>query len=112
MPKFLVKLRRLLLPWSRKVNLEKANPGDLQEELVGEYSHVRFYDRATIRRKVRLAGFEIFDEEGIGFSLPSGLLRKFRHRSSILSLSRWVNNSFPGLSGSLLLGVQIKSDHA
>lgn len=105
-PKMAVKLRRFLFPFSREVTLEGVRPGELQEELVGEYSHVRFYDREAVRQRLRRVGFNLRSETGISIKIPGGYGRFLRKIPGWMLLTDPINTVLPSLSASLLMEVE------
>jgi ubiquinone/menaquinone biosynthesis C-methylase UbiE len=102
--KFLIRLRRLLLPKARRLQLETAVPGQLVPELIGVRSHIRFYDLASLSALLSRHGFTVLQAEGIGFDWGMERGRNWIRRHKIpfalfLRLGKW----FPAIGDGVLV---------
>lgn len=102
--KFLIRLRRLLLPRARKLQLETAVPGQLVPELIGIRSHIRFYDLASLCALLSRHGFTVLQAEGIGFDWGMERGRNWIRRHKLpftlfLRLGKW----FPAIGDGVLV---------
>ncbi len=102
--KFLIRLRRLLLPGARKLQLETAVPGQLVPELIGIRSHIRFYDLDSLCALLLRHGFTILQAEGIGFDWGMERARNWIRRHKLpFALFLWLGKWFPALGDGVLV---------
>jgi hypothetical protein len=98
-----IRLRRLLFPQSRLVQLEKAQPGQLAPELIGQQGHIRFYSLRAVRRLLEQGGFRVLRADGIGLSLRGRMNELFRRNGLLFGLSTAVGRLFPSISTGVLV---------
>jgi ubiquinone/menaquinone biosynthesis C-methylase UbiE len=102
--KLLLRLRRLLWPKARQLQLERVSPGQLVPELIGVQSHIRFYDFAALRALLERHHFTVLQAEGVGFSWRQEKVRNWIRRNKLLfglflQLGKW----FPAVGDGVLV---------
>ena len=98
-----IRLRRLLFPRSRILQLEKARPGQLVPELIGRQSHIRFYSLQAMKQLLVRNGFRVLCAEGIGLSSRGSMRELFRRNSLLFGLSTVLGQLLPGVSDGVLV---------
>jgi SAM-dependent methyltransferase len=99
--RFLLRLRRLLRPNARRLQLERVKPGHLVPELIGRQSHIRFYTLSAVRALLERNSFHVLHAEGIGMSLRGQFAGLFRRHPLLFGLSTAVGRILPGLGDSV-----------
>jgi SAM-dependent methyltransferase len=102
----LIRLRRLLRPHARPLQLERVEAGRLVPELLGRQNHVRFYDWPAVEALLARAGLRLLRVEGIGFGLPRPLRDGVRRSAPLFALSRAVGRRSPAWADGLLVLVE------
>jgi SAM-dependent methyltransferase len=92
--RLLLRLRRLVRPRSKLLQLERTQAGALVPELIGKQSHVRLLKRN---------GFRALRAEGIGMSLRGPLASWFRRCSFLLGLGTDLGFLFPSVGDGVLV---------
>lgn len=106
--RFLMRIRRLLRPSARQLQLERVQPGQLVPELIGVQSHIRFYSLAALRDLLERNGFAVETAEGIGFSMRGRISKIVRRHRWLFGLATAVARIFPGMGdGVLILGRKV-----
>jgi ubiquinone/menaquinone biosynthesis C-methylase UbiE len=98
-----IRLRRLLSPRSRLLQLEKAQPGQLVPDLIGQQGHIRFYSLRAVRDLLERNGFRVLRAEGIGLSLRGRMNQLFRHNALLFGLSTAVGWLLPSMGSGVLV---------
>jgi ubiquinone/menaquinone biosynthesis C-methylase UbiE len=101
--RFAIRLRRFLLPRSRLLQLEKAQPGQLVTELIGQQSHIRFYSLQAVEHLLERNRFRVLRAEGVGLSLRGRANRLFRRSGLLFGLSIAVGRLFPAITTGVLV---------
>lgn len=101
--RLLLRLRRLLHPDARQLQLERAEPGRLVPELIGRQSHVRFYSLRSVLDLLECNGFRVLRAEGIGLSLRGPLAGLFRRNRLLLGLGTLLGRLLPGIGDGVLV---------
>ena len=104
----LMRVRRLLRPKSRMLQLEKVAAGKLVPELIGIQSHIRFYSLASVRDLLERNGFEMVEAVGIGISVRGSIRKQIRRHRLLFNTATTVAQIFPAIGdGVLALGKKI-----
>ena len=101
--RLLIRLRRLLLPKSRILQLESVRAGHLVPDLIGRQGHIRFYSLRSVNELLERGGFEVVKAEGIGLSLrgrPRDLVRRNR---LLLEFATGLGYPFPAIGDGVLI---------
>jgi ubiquinone/menaquinone biosynthesis C-methylase UbiE len=103
--RFMIALRRLLMPKARQLQLERVSPGKLVPELIGKQSHIRFYSLGAVRSLLERNDFQVLRAEGIGLSLRGEYHRLFRRNYLLFRLTTALGYFFPAIGdGIMILG--------
>lgn len=101
--RFVIRLRRILLPRARRLQLESVAPGQLAQELIGKQSHIRFHSLRSICGLLERHGFRIICAEGVGFAVRGPLFHWMRKNSLLLSAGTLVSRLVPALGDGVLV---------
>jgi len=104
---FLIRLRRIAMPGSRRLRLEQTQPGKLVPELIGKQSHIRFYSLSSVRDLLERNGFRVLRAEGVGLSLRRHGFRLRRYRFSFKFFTAMAR-IFPSIGDGVLVLAQRK----
>jgi ubiquinone/menaquinone biosynthesis C-methylase UbiE len=99
----LLRLRRLLRPRARKLQLEKVQPGQLVPELIGKQSHIRFYNLKSLIELTENCGFVVEKAEGVGLSLRGGYGEFIRKNHFLMKIFTLFGKIFPAFGDGVLL---------
>lgn len=101
--RLLMRLRRLLSPQARRLQLESVAPGQLARGLIGTQSHIRFYSLDAISTLLERHGFRVLRAEGIGFALRGPVLSRLSKNPLVLRLGTAVGRIAPSLGDGVLV---------
>jgi SAM-dependent methyltransferase len=101
--RFTLRLRRLLRPHARRLQLESVNPGQLVPDLIGIQSHIRFYSLQSVHRLLERHGFKILKAEGVGFAWRGPFASYCRSHPLLLNLGTLAAHIMPALGDGILV---------
>lgn len=98
-----IRLRRLLFPNARQLQLERVQPGRLVYELIGRQAHIRFYSLRTMYDLLTQNGFRVLRTEGIGLGSSGRTTSYLRSKCLPLYLGTALAYVFPNLGDGILV---------
>jgi SAM-dependent methyltransferase len=101
--RLLLRLRQLLFPHARQLQLERVEAGRLVPELIGKQGHIRFYSLQSVLNLLERNGFRTLRAEGIGLSLRGPLAGLFRRNRLLFGLSTVLGHLFPSIGDGVLV---------
>jgi SAM-dependent methyltransferase len=104
--RLLLRLRRLFLPKSRRLQLERAIPGVLVPELLEKQSHVRFYSWQAVCNLLERNGLRLVSARGIGLGLPGNLRNRVRRNRWLFGFCTLISRWQPDLGDGVLVLVR------
>jgi glycosyltransferase involved in cell wall biosynthesis/SAM-dependent methyltransferase len=104
--RLLLRLRRFLLPKSRRLQLERAIPGVLVPELLEKQSHVRFYSWQAVCNLLERNGLRLVSARGIGLGLPGNLRNRVRRNRWLFGFCTLISRWQPDLGDGVLVLVR------
>jgi len=101
--RLLLRLRRLIRPRARRLQLESVAAGQLAPELIGKQSHIRFYSLHALCALLERHGFRVLHAEGIGFAVRGPLVSLLRRNPLLLNLGTLLGRFIPAMGDGVLV---------